>query len=55
MTPRAAGTTYVVTLQAKPGPDPIHAVRAALKMLLRRFDLRCVNIQELPAGREDAT
>jgi hypothetical protein len=42
--------TYVVKLRPEPGcVDPIRALRAALKVLLRRFHLRCVEISEGPS------
>jgi hypothetical protein len=37
---------FIVRLQAKPGTDPIRALRGALKTLLRRFGLRCVEVSE---------
>lgn len=36
--------TYVLRLQPEPGVVGIRALRAALKVLLRRFGLRCVAI-----------
>jgi hypothetical protein len=41
------GPTFVVTLRAAPGTDAIRALRWALKLLLRKFGLRCVSIEEL--------
>ena len=37
---------FVITLRPLPGVDPVRALRAALKLLLRRFGLRCVSISE---------
>jgi hypothetical protein len=47
--------TYVVTLRAEPNcDDPVRALRAALKLLLRRFGLRCVSVEERkPAELDD--
>ncbi len=47
MTDKTARPIYVLKLQALPNVDEIRAVRAALKVLLRRFGLRCVGITEL--------
>jgi hypothetical protein len=39
--------TYIVELRAAPGvTDPIKTLRWALKVLLRRFKLRCVSVEE---------
>jgi hypothetical protein len=35
-------------LAAQPGGDPIRALRALLKLALRRFGLRCVSLEEVP-------
>lgn len=51
----ADGTTFVVTLVAKPGSDGIHALRALLKVALRRFGLRCINLQEQQQAGEKPT
>lgn len=37
---------FVIALQAKPGVDSIRALRAALKLLGRRYGLKCVTIRE---------
>lgn len=42
-----AKQVFVLTLVAKPGQDGIRALRAFLKLALRRFDLRCVDAREL--------
>jgi hypothetical protein len=39
--------TFVVTLQATPGHDPIRGLRWLLKIALRRFGLRAVNVREV--------
>jgi hypothetical protein len=41
--------TFVLTLVAKPGTDSIRSLRGALKVLLRRFQLRCTAVEELAA------
>jgi hypothetical protein len=39
--------TYLVELRAEKGvSDPVRALRAALKSLLRRFKLRAVSVEE---------
>ena len=38
--------TFVLTLEARPGSDAIRALRGALKVLLRRHQLRCTDIRE---------
>ena len=37
---------YTVRLRPQPGIDPIRALRAALKVLLRRFGLRAIEVRE---------
>ena len=38
---------YMLTLIGRPGDDPIHGIRALLKLALRRYGLRCVNAREI--------
>ena len=38
---------FMLTLVAKPGSDPIRAIRWLLKVALRRFGLRCSNMREV--------
>ena len=38
---------FMLTLVAKPGNDPIRAIRWLLKVALRRFQLRCTNMREV--------
>jgi hypothetical protein len=38
---------FVLTLEAAPDRDPVHALRALLKVALRRFGLRCTDAREL--------
>jgi hypothetical protein len=40
-------TTYVLRLRAQPGAAGIRSLRWVLKVLLRKFKLRCVSIEEL--------
>jgi hypothetical protein len=48
---RPIRSIFVLRLEAKPGEAGIHAVRALLKTLLRRYGIRCVGcVEEL---RED--
>ena len=42
-------SVFVLTLVAKPGKDGIRALRAFLKLALRRFDLRCTSVEERPS------
>jgi hypothetical protein len=38
---------YLLKLEGEPGDDGIKALRFLLKVLLRRFGLRCVSIEEV--------
>ena len=38
---------FTLMLVAKPGSDPIRAIRWLLKIALRRFQLRCVEMREI--------
>ena len=38
---------FMLTLVAKPGSDPIRAIRWLLKIALRRFQLRCIDVHEV--------
>jgi hypothetical protein len=38
--------TYVLRLRPEPGVAGLRALRAALKVLLRRFGLRCIELRE---------
>jgi hypothetical protein len=46
MTQRAI---FTIRLEAPPGATDIHALRAILKTLLRRFGFRCLDAREEPA------
>jgi len=47
MTPPDEPRIYMLTLIGKPGDDPIHGIRALLKLALRRYGLRCVQAREI--------
>jgi hypothetical protein len=38
--------TFTITLRPEPGVDPVLALRALLKMTLRRFGMRCISAHE---------
>jgi hypothetical protein len=38
--------TFTVVLRTEPGVDPIRALRGFLKLALRRFELRAIEVQE---------
>ena len=44
------GPIYAIRLQAHPGTDGIRALRAALKVLWRRYQLRCLDAREVKDG-----
>jgi hypothetical protein len=46
MSARQPRPIFVVCLQAQKGVEPIRALRGALKVLKRRYGLRCVTIKE---------
>jgi len=37
---------FTLTLVATPGSDPIRSLRWLLKIALRRFQLRCIDVHE---------
>jgi hypothetical protein len=41
---RQPPVTFVLRLTPKPGTDAVKALRAALKVMLRRFGLRCTSV-----------
>jgi hypothetical protein len=49
------GPVYAIQLQARAGDDGIHILRAALKVLLRRFGLRVIKIEETSRADNDRT
>ena len=51
---------FIVTLVAQPGVDGVRSLRAFLKVALRRFGLRAVDVRELhdepqPPGRKSVS
>src|SRR6516164_652219 len=46
------GPIYSNRLQARPGTDSIRALRAALKVLWRRYQLRCLDAREVKDGAD---
>jgi len=38
--------TFIVTLQPNPGIDGLRALRMLLRVGLRRFGLRCIDVRE---------
>jgi hypothetical protein len=42
---------FVIKLRARPGADGIRALRAILKVLLRRHRLVCIDAREEPSPR----
>jgi hypothetical protein len=42
----SSSQTYVIKLRPQPGVDAVRALRAALKVLLRRFGLKAVEVKE---------
>ena len=46
MTPPQGRPIYIVRLRPLPGIDAERALRAALKVLLRRFGLQAVEVRE---------
>jgi hypothetical protein len=47
---RAHSPTYALELRAEPGVNAIHALRAVLKNMLRRYGLRCISAHEIKDG-----
>jgi hypothetical protein len=44
--------TFTLELRPEPGVDPVLALRALLKVTLRRFGLRCISAHESSAEEE---
>ena len=51
---RGLGPTPLLELRPEPGIDPVLALRALLKVTLRRFGLRCVSARETIERNENA-
>jgi hypothetical protein len=48
--PPCGRPTYALKLRAEPGVNAIHALRAVLKTMLRRYGLRCISANEEKSG-----
>ena len=46
---------FMLTLEAKPGTDPIRALRSLLKIAGRQFHLRCVDAYEITQPQPERT
>jgi hypothetical protein len=46
---------FKLTLEARPGTDPIRALRSLLKIAGRQFHLRCVDAYEIPQPQPERT
>jgi hypothetical protein len=44
--PAGERATFTLVLRPEPGVDPVHALRSALKRLLRQYGLRCISAEE---------
>jgi hypothetical protein len=44
--PRRKASVFVVRLRGRPGADSVRELRAILKVLLRRYQLKCVDARE---------
>jgi len=51
----SARPVFVLRLEAKPGTDPIRALRSLLKIAGRQFNLRCVDAYEIPQPQPERT
>jgi hypothetical protein len=45
---------FVVSLRPEPGVDPLRALRAALKSLLRQYGLKAIAVRERDRRQEEA-
>jgi hypothetical protein len=50
MSARQQQPVFVLRVTPKRGVDPIRSLRGALKVLLRKFGLRCVAVEEIAAS-----
>jgi hypothetical protein len=48
MSARQQQRMFVLRLTPMRGVDPVRALKALLKVMLRRFGLRCVSLEEVP-------
>jgi hypothetical protein len=44
---QVAQSVYEITLKVPAGADDVRLLRASLKVLLRRFGLRCLHIEQV--------
>ena len=54
MSARQQQRVFVLRLAAKPGSDAIRALRALLKLALRKYQLRCTATEEIASGGSEA-
>jgi hypothetical protein len=54
MMPDQPQRIFVVSLVAMPGSNPIMALRGLLKIALRRFKLRCIDVREERSQKEES-
>jgi hypothetical protein len=54
MTHKHPATRFVVTLEVPAETDAVRVLRGALKVLLRRFGLKCTSVRELTPRSEAA-
>jgi hypothetical protein len=45
-------TRFVVTLEVPAETDAVRVLRGALKILLRRFGLKCIDLRELRTNND---
>ena len=48
MSARSPRVVFVLRVTPMRGVDPVRALRSLLKIMLRRFGLRCVSLDEVP-------
>jgi len=53
--PSSSRPVFVLRLEARPGTDPIRALRAILKIAGRQFELKCVDAYEIPQPQPERT
>lgn len=46
---------FIIRLRPLPGVDGVRALRAALKVLLRQFKLKCLSVETETANQEEAS
>jgi hypothetical protein len=53
MTARERRPIFTLRIEGEPGAAGIHALRALLKVLLRRHHFRCIDVHEIPDPPDD--